>query len=340
MQWRDATVSETDATGFEASGSVAARQEPDVRQVFDQVGIVAVAGFGDRAPGRTGSSVHGGPGTVLRRVSRRRGDGQGDVPGMRGQAGLPDRCARAQGALGCLGRRAADARRDRAAQAPPRTSAQDRSGRLRITTGPAPASRRPRGGHEPRGRVPHTMHTQRSGQTWTELLARERTRDNLEEAEQLRYSRRLRRSAGPRARAPRRAPDGRGLAPHRGTPQRPGIRRLLRDRGSPLCPWGLPRFVAGPRGSRIPAVPAAQARPYTGMAAPEMRTASSETRKARTAASSDGLGHRSWSARGIAARLAGVSMMLGMMQLTRTPSSRPSAAAASTRRSTPSLLTL
>jgi len=36
MQWRDATVSGTGATGFEAPGSVTARQEPDVRQVFDQ----------------------------------------------------------------------------------------------------------------------------------------------------------------------------------------------------------------------------------------------------------------------------------------------------------------
>jgi WhiB family redox-sensing transcriptional regulator len=42
MQWHDATVSETDATGFQASGSVMARQEPDVRQVFDQVSIMAV----------------------------------------------------------------------------------------------------------------------------------------------------------------------------------------------------------------------------------------------------------------------------------------------------------
>lgn len=44
MQWRDATVSETGATGFQVPGSVMARQEPDVRQVFDQVSIVAVAG--------------------------------------------------------------------------------------------------------------------------------------------------------------------------------------------------------------------------------------------------------------------------------------------------------
>ena len=34
MQWRDATVSGTGATGFQAPGPVAARQEPDVRQVF------------------------------------------------------------------------------------------------------------------------------------------------------------------------------------------------------------------------------------------------------------------------------------------------------------------
>jgi WhiB family transcriptional regulator, redox-sensing transcriptional regulator len=43
MQWRDATVGGTDATGCVASGSVAVRQEPDVRQVFDQVGLVGQA---------------------------------------------------------------------------------------------------------------------------------------------------------------------------------------------------------------------------------------------------------------------------------------------------------
>jgi len=43
MQWRDATVSGTGATGFQAPSSVTARQEPDVRQVFDQVGFVASA---------------------------------------------------------------------------------------------------------------------------------------------------------------------------------------------------------------------------------------------------------------------------------------------------------
>ncbi len=38
MQWRDATVGGTDATGCVASRSVAARQEPDVRQVFEVAG--------------------------------------------------------------------------------------------------------------------------------------------------------------------------------------------------------------------------------------------------------------------------------------------------------------
>jgi len=51
MQWRDATVSGTDATGFEASATVTARQEPDVRQqIFDEVGIVAVAGSAAALP--------------------------------------------------------------------------------------------------------------------------------------------------------------------------------------------------------------------------------------------------------------------------------------------------
>ncbi len=37
MQWRDATVGETDATGLDASRRQATRPEPAVRQVFDQV---------------------------------------------------------------------------------------------------------------------------------------------------------------------------------------------------------------------------------------------------------------------------------------------------------------
>ena len=50
MQWHDATVSRAGATGFEAPVSVTARQEPDVRQVFDQVGIIAVAGLATALP--------------------------------------------------------------------------------------------------------------------------------------------------------------------------------------------------------------------------------------------------------------------------------------------------
>ena len=50
MQWHDVTVSETGATGFQASGSVMARQEPDVRQVFDQVSIMSVAGSAAALP--------------------------------------------------------------------------------------------------------------------------------------------------------------------------------------------------------------------------------------------------------------------------------------------------
>ena len=50
MQWRDATVSETGATGFQAPVSVTARQEPDVRQVFDQVSMFAVAGSAAAVP--------------------------------------------------------------------------------------------------------------------------------------------------------------------------------------------------------------------------------------------------------------------------------------------------
>ena len=44
MQWRDATVGGTDATGFEASRPAATRQEPNVRQVFDQVGPAGQVG--------------------------------------------------------------------------------------------------------------------------------------------------------------------------------------------------------------------------------------------------------------------------------------------------------
>ena len=45
MQWRDATADRMDVTGFEASRSEAARQEPDVRQGFGQVGYGVVEPF-------------------------------------------------------------------------------------------------------------------------------------------------------------------------------------------------------------------------------------------------------------------------------------------------------
>ena len=45
MQWRDATVGGLDATGFEVSRA-AARQEPAVSSVFDQVSQVGVATVG------------------------------------------------------------------------------------------------------------------------------------------------------------------------------------------------------------------------------------------------------------------------------------------------------
>jgi len=43
MQWRDATVGRTDATGYDAYVTAAMRQEPDVRQGFDQVGQADMA---------------------------------------------------------------------------------------------------------------------------------------------------------------------------------------------------------------------------------------------------------------------------------------------------------
>jgi WhiB family redox-sensing transcriptional regulator len=49
MQWRDATVGGTSATGFQAPVSVTARQEPDVRQVIEQVQPM-VSGFALAGP--------------------------------------------------------------------------------------------------------------------------------------------------------------------------------------------------------------------------------------------------------------------------------------------------
>ena len=46
MQWRDATADRMDVTGFEASRSEAARQEPDVRLEFGQVGYGVVEPLG------------------------------------------------------------------------------------------------------------------------------------------------------------------------------------------------------------------------------------------------------------------------------------------------------
>jgi len=64
MQWRDATVTETDATGFEASGFVAARQEPEVRQASlashpRHIALAVSTSSGDSAKNSSGSSVHG-----------------------------------------------------------------------------------------------------------------------------------------------------------------------------------------------------------------------------------------------------------------------------------------
>ena len=48
MQWRDATVGGKDTTGFKASGSDAARQKPDFRQIH--MGQLLVAGSGAALP--------------------------------------------------------------------------------------------------------------------------------------------------------------------------------------------------------------------------------------------------------------------------------------------------
>ncbi len=47
MQWRDATADRMDVTGLQASRSEAARQEPDVRQGFGQVGYGVVGQLGE-----------------------------------------------------------------------------------------------------------------------------------------------------------------------------------------------------------------------------------------------------------------------------------------------------
>src|SRR6516162_2967249 len=78
---------------------------------------------------------------------------------------------------------------------------------------------------------------------------------------------------------------------------------------------------------------------YTGIAAPDTRWACGEARNRYARAMSSTLGQDPWSASGIAARFAGVSMMLGTTQLTVIPVPLVSSAAIATRCSTPSLLT-
>src|SRR2546428_2854887 len=60
----------------------------------------------------------------------------------------------------------------------------------------------------------------------------------------------------------------------------------------------------------------AHTRPYTGIAAPWITSASGEQRKRMTLAVASGLGHWLWSALGIALRFASVSKMLGRTALT------------------------
>jgi len=59
MQWRDATVGGMDTTGFEASSSDVARQEPGVRQVFDQVGFLGQVGQVRQVNGPAVSGIGG-----------------------------------------------------------------------------------------------------------------------------------------------------------------------------------------------------------------------------------------------------------------------------------------
>src|ERR1700756_1282817 len=76
-------------------------------------------------------------------------------------------------------------------------------------------------------------------------------------------------------------------------------------------------------------------RPATGRHAPVTALASSDNRKAITAASLPAASQRDVSASGIAARFAGVSMMLGSTALTVTFRSFSSSASASVSRATP-----
>src|SRR6478735_9748544 len=70
--------------------------------------------------------------------------------------------------------------------------------------------------------------------------------------------------------------------------------------------------------------------PKTGIAAPEMSRAASDNKNAITPLSDSTLTHWEGSRFGIAARLAGVSIVLGSTALMRTPSASTSAAQACT----------
>ena len=63
----------------------------------------ATVGGQDTTAAEPGSAVHGGSGAVLRRVPAGRGAGEGDVPGMPGQAGLPRQARWSAGSPGASG---------------------------------------------------------------------------------------------------------------------------------------------------------------------------------------------------------------------------------------------
>jgi WhiB family transcriptional regulator, redox-sensing transcriptional regulator len=70
MQWRDATVGGRDTTGFEVSGSDAARQKPDLRKIqAGQLWPLTPRGAALNEAGRAGQLVAVGSGTVLTKGS-------------------------------------------------------------------------------------------------------------------------------------------------------------------------------------------------------------------------------------------------------------------------------
>src|SRR5205807_1006123 len=78
-------------------------------------------------------------------------------------------------------------------------------------------------------------------------------------------------------------------------------------------------------------------RPYTGMTPPRATRLSGEARKAMVAATSSTFGHAAWSAFGMAARFAAVSMIDGATALTRMPSLATSSASAAVSAATAAL---